>query len=253
MKKYALEVEGHEITVTNPEKLLWPEAGIRKIDYIKSMKSKYPIEQPEDKGPYHLCSFIRRIGEILEEDALITTDVGQHQMWVAQAYPFRKPRTLLTSGGLGTMGIGLPAAIGAALANPGKRIVCFTGDGSILMNIQELATLADLNPNVTVLIMNNKQLGLVRQQQELFYEKHYIASKFTSNPDFAKIAEGFGIRGFNLEGIEEPTEILKKIFSKPGPCVVNVPIDPEEQVIPMVPPGAANNEMIGDCYDDADM
>jgi acetolactate synthase-1/2/3 large subunit len=151
------------------------------------------------------------------------------------------------------MGIGLPAAIGAALAHPGKRIVCFTGDGSILMNIQELATLADLNLNVTVIIMNNKHLGLVRQLQELFYEKRYIATKFISNPNFAQIAEGFGIRSYDLEGIVDPAEILKKIFSEPGPCVVNVPIAPEEQVTPMVPPGAANNEMIGGCYDETNI
>ncbi|KUO73929.1 MAG: acetolactate synthase catalytic subunit [Clostridia bacterium BRH_c25] len=223
------------------------------MDYIKGMKLEYPVELPEDKSPYHPCSFIRKVGEMLDENTIITTDVGQHQMWVAQAYPFRKPRTLLTSGGLGTMGIGLPAAIGAALAHPDKRIVCFTGDGSILMNIQELATLADLNLNVTVLIMNNKHLGLVRQQQELFYEKHYIATKFIANPNFARIAGGFGIISYDLEDTEDPMGILKKAFSEPGPCVINVPIDPEEQVTPMVPPGAANNEMIGGCYDDTDI
>lgn len=223
------------------------------VGYIESMKSEYPAELPDDKEPYHPCSFIRKVGEMLDEDTIITTDVGQHQMWVAQAYPFRKPRTLLTSGGLGTMGIGLPAAIGAALSHPDKRVVCFTGDGSILMNLQELATLSELNLNVTILIMNNKQLGLVRQQQELFYEKRYIASKFMFNPDFAGIASGFGIRSYNLDGIEDPSGILEKVFSEPGPCVVNVPINPEEQVTPMVPPGAANNEMIGGCYDDTDI
>ncbi len=222
------------------------------MGHINGMKLEYPAKQLEEDDPYNPCGFIRRIGEILEEDTIITTDVGQHQMWVAQCYPFRKPRTLLTSGGLGTMGIGLPAAIGAALSNPGKRIVCFTGDGSILMNLQELATLADLKLDVTVLIMNNKHLGLVRQLQELFYDKHYIATKFIANPDFAKIAAGFGIRSYDLEGTEDPAEILEKVFCEPGPCVVNVPIAPEEQVTPMVPPGAANCEMIGGCYDDSD-
>lgn len=223
------------------------------VGYVQGMKLEYPAELPEYNDPYHPCSFIRKIAGLLDEDTIITTDVGQHQMWVAQSYPFKKPRTLLTSGGLGTMGIGLPAAIGAALAHPGKRVVCFTGDGSILMNIQELATLADLNLNVTVIIMNNKHLGLVRQLQELFYEKRYIATRFIANPNFAQIAEGFGIRGYNLEGIEDPTEVLQKIFSEPGPCVLNVPIAPEEQVTPMVPPGAANNEMIGGCYDETNI
>lgn len=223
------------------------------LGYIEDMRLEYPMEHTENTDPYQPCSFIRRIGEMLDEDTIITTDVGQHQMWVAQCYPFRKPRTLITSGGLGTMGIGLPAAIGAALANPDKRIVCFTGDGSILMNLQELATLADLNLNVTVLIMNNKHLGLVRQLQELFYNKQYIATKFIANPDFTKIVEGFGIRSYNLEGEEDPTHILEQVFSKTGPCVVNTPIDPEEQVTPIVPPGAANNEMIGGCYDDTNI
>lgn len=223
------------------------------LGYIEGMKLEYPMELHKDKGPSCPCNFIRTVGEILDGDTIITTDVGQHQMWVAQYYPFRKPRTLITSGGLGTMGIGLPSAIGAALANPDKRIVCFSGDGSILMNIQELATLADFNLNVTVLIMNNKHLGLVRQLQEFFYDRRYIATKFESNPDFSKIAEGFGIRSYNLFDTDDPADVLKEIFSKPGPCVVNVPIDPEEQVIPMVPPGAANNEMIGGCFNDADI
>jgi len=222
------------------------------MGYINGMKLEYPLKLGE-ADPYSPCSFIRRVGEMLDEDTIITTDVGQHQMWVAQCYPFRKPRTFLTSGGLGTMGIGLPAAIGAALANPDKRIVCFTGDGSVLMNIQELATLADLKLNITLLIMNNKHLGLVRQLQELFYDKHYIATRFIANPDFAKIAEGFGIRSYELEGVEDPSGILEKVFCEPGPCVVNIPIAPEEQVTPMVPPGASNCEMIGGCCDESDI
>lgn len=223
------------------------------VSYVKSMKTQYPFQLPDEKGPYQPCHFISRVGEMLDEEVIITTDVGQHQMWVAQYYPVKRPRQLLTSGGLGTMGIGLPAAIGAALANPGKRVVCFSGDGSILMNIQELATLADHKLDVTLIIMNNKHLGLVRQLQELFYDKHYMAVKFMSNPDFAKIAEGFGIKSYNLEGVEDPEELLEKAFSKPGPCVINVPISPEEQVLPIVPPGAANNEMIGGVKDGANL
>ena len=219
------------------------------VSYVARMKAQYPLQLPEDKGPFQPCCFIRKVGEMLDADTIITTDVGQHQMWVAQCYPVRKPRRLLTSGGLGTMGIGLPAAIGAALANPGKRVVCFSGDGSILMNIQELATLADHKLNVKVIIMNNHHLGLVRQLQELFYDKHYMAVKFMSDPDFAKIAEGFGIRSCSLEGLEEPYETMYRLLSEPGPCVVNVPISYEEQVTPTVPPGAANYEMIGDDND----
>ena len=144
------------------------------------------------------------------------------------------------------MGFGLPAAIGAALANPDKRIICFSGDGSLLMNIQELATLADWQLNVTIILFQNGHLGLVRQQQELFYEKNYIASKFITNPDFAVVARGFGIRGYDLkkEG-RDPASIFKKVLTEPGPCLLSVPIDYAENVFPMVPPGKAIYEMIG--------
>ncbi|MCX7746143.1 MAG: biosynthetic-type acetolactate synthase large subunit [Clostridia bacterium] len=215
------------------------------VSYIEEMKKNYPFMMPEAHHLFHPINFIRAVGSLVSSDTIITTDVGQHQMWVAQVYPFRKPRTLLTSGGLGTMGFGLPAAIGAALANPQKRIVCFTGDGSVLMNIQELATLADLDLNVTVLIMNNGHLGLVRQQQELFYAKNFIASKFKTNPDFSAIGRDFGIPGYDLGDGGDPTAILIKSLSEPGPSIVNVPIHFAENVMPMVPPGASNCEMIG--------
>jgi acetolactate synthase I/II/III large subunit len=165
-------------------------------------------------------------------------------MWVAQCYPFRRPRTLLTSGGLGTMGFGLPAAIGAALANPEKRVICISGDGSFQMNIQELATLAELDLNVAIFIMNNQHLGLVRQQQELFFNKNYIASKFSLRLDFAAIARQFGIRGVNLDAAVEPLRTIKTMLREPGPCIIDVPVHDTENVYPMVPPGAANREMV---------
>ena len=190
-------------------------------------------------------NIIKYIHDIVPETTIVTTDVGQHQMWVAQSYPFNIPRTLLTSGGLGTMGFGLPAAIGAALANDDKNIICFSGDGSILMNIQELATLKDFNLNVKVIIFVNGHLGLVRQQQELFYDKHYMASKFISNPDFTLIGKGFGIEACDLGNEENPLEKLQEILSKKGPYVISIPINETENVYPMVAPGAANTEMIG--------
>jgi len=199
--------------------------------------------------PTNLCRFL---GETLPPDTIVTTDVGQHQMWVAQAYPFRRPRTLLTSGGLGTMGFGLPAAIGAALAlsdaeglgAPGRRVVCVSGDGSILMNIQELATLAELDLPVAVLICNNAQLGLVRQQQELFYEQRYSASRFTAVPDFAALARAFGIRGVRLDPARDPLAELADALAQPGPCVIDIPIHEAANVYPMVPPGAPNRTML---------
>ncbi|NDV27284.1 biosynthetic-type acetolactate synthase large subunit [Desulfovibrio sp. JC010] len=212
---------------------------------LASIRMMYPELRPDEQDSFHPLNLIRIMGETLPDDAIITTDVGQHQMWVAQGYPFRKPRTLLTSGGLGTMGFGLPNAIGAALAKPSKKVVCVSGDGSFLMNIQELATLAEQRLNVKVLIMNNNRLGLVRQQQELFFEERYFASSFESNPDFASIARGFGIASFDLGEQENPELFLRKVLGQDGPCVINIPINFENKVLPMVPPECANREMIG--------
>ena len=156
-------------------------------------------------------------------------------MWVAQAYSFTRPRTLLTSGGLGTMGFGLPAAIGAALAHPGHRVLCVSGDGSLQMNIQELATLAELNLPVTVIVINNGHLGLVRQQQEMFYEGNYIASRFDLNLDFAAIAKQFGISGYRTDLSRQVKETLSRALSEPGTSV-DVPIHHLENVLPIVPP-----------------
>lgn len=215
------------------------------ISEVEKTKVENPFIMPEVEEKNHPINLIKYISTLVGEDAIITTDVGQHQMWTAQVYPFKKPRTLLTSGGLGTMGFGLPAAIGAAVANPKKQIICFTGDGSILMNIQELATLADLKLNVKVLILNNGHLGLVRQQQEMFYNGHYIASKFTTNPNFAMVSEGFGIKGYDLKGTSDIYEKLKEIFSTDEPCVVDIPIKENENCVPIVPPGLGINEMLG--------
>lgn len=213
------------------------------IDRIKFFKEKYPF--PSYDNTLHPANLIPFIGDKAPDNTIITTDVGQHQMWVAQRYPFKTPKSLLTSSGLGTMGFGLPVAIGAALANKDKTIVCFSGDGSILMNIQELATLADLNLNIKIFILNNHHLGLVRQQQELFYNEHYIASHFISNPNFKVIAEGFGIPSCDLGNEEEPLKKLEEILSMNGPYLINVPIEETENVLPMVAPGGSNIEMIG--------
>jgi acetolactate synthase-1/2/3 large subunit len=194
-------------------------------------------------GPARL---IRRVAELAGPDAIITTDVGKHQMWVAQAYPFSRPGQLLTSGGLGTMGFGLPAAIGAALACPGRRVVCFSGDGSLQMNIQELATAVEQRLDLTIVLLNNQSLGLVRQQQRLFFGERCFASAYALVVDFAAIARGFGLRAHDLRGAEPTTdEVLVRALREPGPCLVNVPIDIDEEVAPMVPPGAANTVMIG--------
>lgn len=215
------------------------------LDRAAALREEYPLQHPPAADePLHPINLCRHLGALLPDDAIITTDVGQHQMWVAQAYPFKRPRTLLTSGGLGTMGFGLPAAIGAALAAPGRRVVCVSGDGSILMNIQELATLAELDLPVAVLVFNNGHLGLVRQQQELFYQQHYAGSRFQAAPDFAALARAFGLRGLRLDPSVDPLAALATALALPGPCVIDIPIHEATNVYPMVPPGAANHQMI---------
>jgi acetolactate synthase-1/2/3 large subunit len=213
-----------------------------------ALRAAHPIAcPPRAEDPLHPIHLCRHLAATLPDDTIVTTDVGQHQMWVAQAWPFRRPRTLLTSGGLGTMGFGLPAAIGAALAAPGRRVICVSGDGSILMNIQELATLAELDLPVAVLICNNGHLGLVRQQQELFYQQHYSASHFAAAPDFAALARAFGIRGVRLDPTSaDPIAELDAALAAPGPCVIDIPIAETANVLPMVPPGAANHQMIAE-------
>lgn len=212
---------------------------------IDQIRATYPHILPTDDNLTHPVNLLNQVSRLVASNAIITTDVGQHQMWVAQAYPFRHPRTLLTSGGLGTMGFGLPVAIGAALANPDRRVVCVSGDGSFLMNIQELATLAEQNVKVTVIIMNNRHLGLVRQQQELFYGNRVIAAQLEAALDYAAVARAFGIPGYDLGLSTDPIRTLDMALSAVGPNVVNVPIDPYANVYPMVPPGSANRVMIG--------
>lgn len=215
------------------------------IDHMARLRCSDPLAMPGADDPLRPYGIIRHVARRLPADAIITTDVGQHQMFVAQAYPFTQPRQWLTSGGLGSMGFGLPAAIGAALACPDRAVVCFSGDGSLLMNIQELATAAEEGVNVKVVLLNNARLGLVRQQQQLFYGGRYSASRFYAEPDFAVIARGFGVAAYDLGRSDNPFSTLDRALGTEGPCLLNVPIDPQENVYPMVPPGGANRDMIG--------
>ncbi|MBY0280519.1 acetolactate synthase large subunit, partial [Candidatus Binatia bacterium] len=212
---------------------------------VDALRASAPLAMPDLDDPTTPYGIVRAAAELAGDDAIVTTDVGQHQMWVAQAYPFRRPRQCLTSGGLGTMGFGLPAAIGAALAAPGRPVLCFTGDGSLLMNLQELATAAEEGVNVKILLLNNGHLGLVRQQQQLFYGGRYQASRFHAEPDFAALARAFGMSATRLDdSAGDPREALATALATPGPCLVEVPIAREQNVYPMVPPGAANRDML---------
>ena len=212
---------------------------------IAELKSAHPLRMPGINDPRTPYGLIRAVADCLDDEATITTDVGQHQMWVAQAYPLRRPRQWITSGGLGTMGFGLPAAIGAALAEPERTVVCFSGDGSILMNIQELASAAEEDANVKVILMNNSSLGLVFQQQTMFYGERIFASKFKGVPDFLTVAKGFGWQTMDLDTESDPAAALKKALSTRGPTFIHASIEMREQVLPMVAPGAANKDMIG--------
>jgi acetolactate synthase-1/2/3 large subunit len=211
---------------------------------IAGLKSSHPLAMPRVE---RLCSpygIMRALGEFLPADAIVTTDVGQHQMWAAQALPLGHTNRWLTSGGLGTMGFGLPAAIGAALASKDTPVLCITGDGSLLMSIHELATLAELGLDVKIIALDNAALGLVRQQQELFYQRRYVGSRYLHSIDFVAAAAAFGIRAIDLRDEPAGLELLRQFLRATGPALIRVPIGEEEHVLPMVPPGAANTEAL---------
>lgn len=213
-------------------------------DHIAQIKQEFPLEQINKSDPLSHFGLIAAVADAVDNDAIITTDVGQHQMWVAQAYPLCRPRQWLTSGGLGTMGFGLPAAIGAALAEPSRKIVCFTGDGSIMMNIQEMATAAEHNLDIKIILMNNQALGMVHQQQTLMFNEHIVASAYPYQTDFVTIAKGFGLHTCDLNKESDPHAALQAAIERPGPCLIHALIDVSEKVWPMVLPGDANIDMV---------
>jgi acetolactate synthase-1/2/3 large subunit len=210
---------------------------------IKHWKQHHPLKCPQD-GRLHPQFVIRQMSELLGGDAIIVSEVGQNQMWTAQHYCFKNPRTWITSGGLGTMGYGLPAAMGAHFARPDLPVFDVAGDGSIQMNIQEFGTISHNKIPVKIAILNNRFLGMVRQWQELFYDRRY---SFTELPpvEFVKIANAYGIEGVKVESPDEVMPALKSALDCDGPFVMDFRIEREENVFPMVPAGAAINEMIG--------
>jgi len=225
-----------------------PRAGWRAE--IARLRATRPLELPggdDARAPYGL---IRAVARAAGPDAIVVTDVGQHQMWAAQAYPFSRPRQWLTSGGLGTMGFGLPAAIGAALVAPERPVVLFTGDGSILMNIQELATAVEQGVSVKIVLMNNHSLGLVHQQQRMFYDGKLFGADLSVAPDFSALARAFGMHAWDLgECADAGTarEMLDGALAAPGSALIHCPVDYATHVLPMVPPGAANVDAIDHC------
>ncbi len=213
------------------------------LEKIRTWKKKHPLKYKDD-GVLRPQYIIEQISALLGGEGVIVSEVGQNQMWTAQYYCFRKPRSWITSGGLGTMGYGFPAAMGAQFARPGETVFDIAGDGSFQMNIQELGTVAANRIPVKVAILNNCFLGMVRQWQELFYNRRY---SFTELPpvDFVGVAKAYGIDGIRVEQTEEVIPALKSAINSDGPFVLDFRVEREENVFPIVPPGAANNEMIG--------
>lgn len=214
------------------------------VKKIKEWKEKHPLTY--DKNGLKPQYIIEKLSSLLPDDAIICTEVGQNQMWTAQYYKFRKPRTLITSGGLGTMGFGFPAAIGAQVANPGKIVVDIAGDGSIQMNIQELATAVYNKLPVKIIILNNCYLGMVRQWQQLFYKKRYAYTCLkNAQPDFVKLADAYGAVGYRVNSSEEFDKIIPDVLKERGkPVIVDCRIYEEENVFPMVPAGASLDQML---------
>jgi acetolactate synthase, large subunit, biosynthetic type len=213
---------------------------------VADLQQEFPSAIPQATDPLSHYGLINAVAACVDDNAVISTDVGQHQMWTAQAYPLNRPRQWLTSGGLGTMGFGLPAAIGAALAEPERKVLCFSGDGSLMMNIQEMATAAENQLDVKIILMNNEALGLVHQQQSLFYKQGVFAATYPGMINFMQIAAGFGLETCDLNNEADPQAALQAMISRPGPALIHVRIDAEQKVYPMVPPGAANTEMVGE-------
>jgi len=206
---------------------------------IKNFDALHPLTFHEDSERIKPQWVIKRVGEKLGDDANISTDVGQHQMWTAQFYPFTRPRQFISSGGLGTMGFGFPAALGVKAATPEKISINFTGDGSILMNIQELMTAVEKKLPVINIILNNNFLGMVRQWQTLFYEKRHSETDLSMQPDFVKVAEAFGGVGYRVETKEEFDKALEDAIKQNRVAIIDVVVERFENVLPMVPAGGS--------------
>lgn len=215
------------------------------LEEINQNKSKYPLWYERSDELISPQWMIEKIYEETDGKAIVTTDVGQHQMWAAQFYTFDQPYRWVTSGGLGSMGFGFPAAIGAQLASPKDLVVSIVGDGGFQMNLQEMSILQERNLPVKVFIVNNEALGMVRQWQERFYEERYSESLLTKNPDFVKLAESYNIRGIKVDKEEDFEKVLQDVIAYDGPVVVDCRVVKLENVYPMVAPGTGNHQMIG--------
>ena len=220
-----------------------PQIAAWREECLKS-KEAYAWKYNAPGDGVYVPAMLKELGDRADEKTIITCDVGQHQMWVAQHYGFRRPELHLTSGGSGAMGFGLPAAIGAALGRPDCRVICVSGDGSIMMNIQEMATLKRYNIPVKILLVDNQALGMVRQWQELFFDKKYSEIDLWDNPDFVRLSEAFGIPAFFVRERKDVPRAIDRLLNERGPLLAHVAIEQAENVWPLVPPAKNNAEMV---------
>lgn len=214
------------------------------LDQIEEWRKEHPLGYDESAPNVKPEYVIEMISRYADEDAIIAVDVGQHQMWAAQYYDFYRPRTWLSSSGLGTMGYGFPAAMGAQLAFPDRQVIAIVGDGGFQMTLNDLATAAQYRVPVKIVILNNRALGMVRQWQEMFFEKRYCDIDLNYSPDFAKLAESYGIRGVRVEHKDGVKEAVRAMLRDREPWVLDFAVDPSENVYPIVPSGAALADMI---------
>jgi acetolactate synthase-1/2/3 large subunit len=213
---------------------------------IRAWQDQYPLTyEPGKEGEIKPQAMIQAMHKVTGGDAIVTSDVGQHQMWTAQYYGFNKPRRWINSGGLGTMGFGLPAAIGAKVACPGEQVVCLSGDGSLIMNVQELATAVNEDIPVKVFLMNNGFMGMVRQWQELFWSENYSGVDNGPSPDWVKLSEAFGAKGLRCEDSADLEEMMQATLDHDGPALLDVRVSPRENCYPMIPAGSAARDMVG--------
>jgi len=222
---------------------LTPQSHSEWLKEVEQLKEEEKTHDSED-GRFKPKTIIETIQNYTDENTMIATDVGQHQMWTAQFYRFRKPRTFMTSGGLGTMGFGMGAAIGSSISKGGKRTVLITGDGSFGMNLNELATAVSNELPLVIVVMNNGTLGMVRQWQTLFFDKRYSSTTLNRKTDFVKIAQGFGADAFRAETTEELNNALVKAFACNTPVLIDCKVNMDEFVLPMIPPGGSIENII---------
>ncbi len=213
-------------------------------NYVMEMNDKYPFAYKTHAEYIMPQELIEKVSSLVDDDTIVVTDVGQHQMWAAQFFNSRRPRQFLTSGGLGTMGYGLPAALGAKLGCPEKKVVLFTGDGSIMMNCQEMSTAADNNIDIKVVLLHNRVLGMVSQWQRMFYGKRYSQTLLGGRTDFVKLAEAMGMRACRIEKPETLEPMLQEALASDGPMLIDVMLPGNEDVLPMVAPGACLSDMV---------